>query len=123
MKGGGTVRPTWPWTRQPDVPISQVPLTGAASLHHPRDGILKVQRGQTSYGTPVYVTTDEPRRWFVVFRGVTTDEGVYALILWEVDPNVGQRALWKRETGKADAAPVIVGMMDVNIPDDPAGLL
>lgn len=113
--------PNWPWRQPPDVPISQVPLTGAASLHHPRDGILKVQRGRTSAGMTVYATTDEPRRWFVVFSGVDTSEGVYALILWEVDPSVGQRALGRRASGKADAAPVIVGIMDVDIPDDPVG--
>ncbi|WP_125206560.1 MULTISPECIES: hypothetical protein [Isoptericola] len=77
--------------------------------------MLEVRGGRTSEGMVVFATVAEPRQWFAVFRGFETPDGLYAEILGEVDPDVGQRALDRRIGGDASAADVIAGHLDVRI--------
>lgn len=113
--GGRVVTRLLPWGRKPDRPVSAVALSGRAYLHHPRDGVLEVASGRTTEDQFVHATIDEPRRWFVEFRSVDVPQGVWAMILWEVGPDVGQRALGRRAAGYSDTAPVIEALNDVKI--------
>lgn len=102
-------------TARDDVPVSSVELDQNWYLVHPDAGVIEVRSGATSTGMPVFATVAEPRRWFVMSRGLETHEGIYAEILWEVDPGVGQRALDRRAGGDREAADVIAGHLDVLI--------
>lgn len=101
--------------RLPDPPVSACRLPGHGYLHHPTDGILEVQSGVTSEHQFVHATIAEPRRWFMELRSVEAPHGVWALMLWEVDPATGQRALKRRAQGDANAAPVIDALAEVKI--------
>ncbi|WP_402464989.1 hypothetical protein [Isoptericola aurantiacus] len=97
-------------------------LYGRWFLVHPDAGVLEVRSGETKGGMPVFATVAAPHRWFVMFRGFESVEGLYAEVLWEVDPNVGQRALDRRSRGDSEAADVIAGHLDVRIlPEAPSG--
>ncbi|WP_166848273.1 hypothetical protein [Isoptericola sp. BMS4] len=90
-------------------------LDGRWFLVHPDAGVLEVRSGETNHGMPVFATVTVPHRWFLMFRGFESTEGLYAEVLWEVDPGVGQRALDRRSRGDAEAADVIAGHLDVRI--------
>lgn len=105
-----------------DTPVGAVDLDGRWFLVHPDTGVLEVRSGETNDGMPVFATVAAPHRWFVMFRGFDYAEGLYAEVLCEVDPGVGQRALHRRSRGDAKAADVIAGHLDVRIlPEAPSG--
>jgi hypothetical protein len=115
-----------PWGRRArrlaDAPVGAVVLGARWYLIHPDVGVLEVRGGRTSDGVPIFATVAEPRRWFAMSRGLETPEGLYAEILWEVDPDVGQRALDRRAGGDTRAADVVAAHLDVRILREAASL-
>ncbi|MCK0115613.1 hypothetical protein MWU57_01090 [Isoptericola sp. S6320L] len=82
----------------------------------PGSGVLPVVRGTADEGTEVWGTVDEPRRWFVVCRGVGWAKGVSAQVLWEVDADLDLTVLSKMlRKGQSNPAGVRHPYLDVDV--------